>query len=88
MWSVKCGNVFLTEDVDWCVSDDNKTITVNNVNGDVSVIRYYFSDSFDKPDLTFIERHSVTIVIGVTLVVILSIAVFVKIKNKKTGGNY
>jgi len=83
MWSVKCGDVFLTEDVDWSVSNDNKTITVNNAHGNVRVIRYYFSDSFDKPDLTLIERHSVTIVIGVTLAVILAIAVFVNLKTKK-----
>jgi hypothetical protein len=87
-WSVMCGNVFLTEGRDWSVSDDNKTITVDSANGAVSVVRYYFSDSFDKPGLTFVEQHLVTIVIGTALTMILLIAVFVKQKIKKQEGDY
>jgi hypothetical protein len=84
-WSVTCDNVSLTEDIDWSISDndDDKTITVNNAKGEVIVIRYYFSDSLDKPDLTFIKQHSVSIVIGTALVAILTIAVFIKIKNRE-----
>jgi len=57
---------------------------VNGAQGEVSVIRYCFSDSFYKPELTFIEQHSVTIVISATLSVILIVAILVKIKNNAT----
>jgi len=83
-WRVTCNGASLTEDVDWSVSDDKETITINGVEGDVSVARYYFSSSFDKPELTFIERHLVAIVIGAIFVTTLSIAVFVRVKTKES----
>ncbi|MDR2699676.1 MAG: beta-propeller fold lactonase family protein [Nitrososphaerota archaeon] len=85
-WNVIYNNVSLEEGKDWIVSDNNQTITINstNINGaKVSVNRYYFSDSFDKPELAFIEQHLVTIVIGATLITVLTMAVFIKIKNKE-----
>jgi hypothetical protein len=87
-WRVICENALLTEGSDWNVSDNDKTITVNGAKGAVNVIRYYFSESLDRPDLTFIEQHYVTIIVVATTAAILAMAVFIKAIQKNRGDDY
>lgn len=84
-WRVICNDIVLTQDRDWSVSDTNETITINSAAGELRVIRYYFSDSFDEPELMFFEQHYVSITIGAGLAALLSIMVLIKVRTKESG---
>jgi hypothetical protein len=84
-WSVINNNISLPEGKDWSFSHDG-TIIVNDVSGEVIIKRYTFGDLFGNGEayanLPFHQQHSVGIIIGAVLAIVIIVAVLVKVKTR------
>jgi hypothetical protein len=80
-WSVIVGdNIFLAEGDGWTLTPDG-TIVVQGLEGNVTIAHFELG-SFEK-NVLFSLEHSVAIVTGVVLVIVIVAAVATKIRMKK-----
>jgi hypothetical protein len=75
-------NVFLAEGRDFTISQDG-TLTIAGLTGNVSIIRWGFSDVLQDSNLSFVEQNSVAITVAALLAIIVAMAVIIKVKSRR-----
>lgn len=85
-WSVLFNNVFIGEGDGWSKSPDG-TLTITGANGNVSLTVLRFADfgggGGNNADLSFYEQHSVAILTGVVVAIMVVLAAAIWARNRK-----
>jgi hypothetical protein len=82
-WSVVANGIYLSEDKDWTVTEDDK-LTITGATGDISLTYYYHPPSYEE-SLTqpIYQSHSVIIVVVVALCIMMIFAILINTKRER-----
>jgi hypothetical protein len=84
-WSVIVNGVWMGERDVWSIAPDG-TLTINGVDGNVSIAHYGFLEAMGSENSSnqpFHQKHSVAIIITVVVAIIVIIAIAIGVRNKK-----